>query len=286
MKLFDILFKETIGDLYGAESFAGGPFGIGGNLQLAKPNPLKSLVDPAEEEENKVSGHLDNWYKYPPSNRTMPTPGKAHMSLKELKLKDLLFIAERNESDMMFRDLPGWPRMNTLAQKRNFVPPGEGENQIDPDLQRIPLIPGMVGKNSNKDAWYGTGPLNVNPLTQNPTPEKADDLNLVKQGAESVSSYKVSKPENRGILTIKTNDLVDKQQFVPKPHGEDDDPMVHHLNDPGDVPSRPGTMSYLTNPKQNVPDGNIKTKLNRPTAFVSLADVIGTNSRQNKPKPT
>lgn len=121
MKLSQILFtNENSGDFSGAGTFQGGPFGFGNKHQLAAHEPWEGLKDQEETDE--------------------------------------IFLKERSPSDILYRDLPGFPRMNTLAKPVDHIPhsPSDEERYNVPDL-----IP--PGRDGEAGEHFGFGPLEEDP---------------------------------------------------------------------------------------------------------------------------
>ena len=134
---------ENTGDTSGSPTFQGGPWGMGKHHQLAVNNPSKNLVDPQEEEEKHVYGSLDGEYDDHP--HMQPIPDDTHS------------IEERSEGDALYRDLPGYPRMNALVAPQNFMPKGlTGEPKRDTSNMRLSLTP---PGNGEKEEWFGVGPF-------------------------------------------------------------------------------------------------------------------------------
>ena len=130
VSLVNLLFKEGPGDFAGSDTFQGGPFGFGGQRQLAAPTKNEKLIDPAEEEKN---------HDY-------------HMSNK-------LKLSEREASDIFYRDLPGNLPANALVNRQQHVPVDTKDEELQTNMSRVSLS-SLLG--SGKAEKHGYGPLKLN----------------------------------------------------------------------------------------------------------------------------
>lgn len=132
---------EWIGDFAGAPTFQGGPYGTGKEKQLSSPHKEPAIVQGEEEQ-------------------------------------DELALNERHGTEIFYRDLSGFPEMNTLTHKKSFVP--RDPNEADSQPKMGPTIDGMPVEPDGVDTWKST------------------------------------KPEYRGKWIIRMNQLVKQEDFIPE----------------------------------------------------------------------
>jgi hypothetical protein len=135
VRLGDLL-REDSGDYSGEPSFQGGPLGFGGRQQLANPVVAPGLQDPNEKK----------YYPFMPS--LYPA---LFAQEKDEEVYDGIEAAEdmplteysRARGDILYKDLPGGPAMNTLEDPVDHVPHGEDqEGKLDTDAYGVQhLIP-------------------------------------------------------------------------------------------------------------------------------------------------
>lgn len=176
---------EGIGDPSGEASFRGGPYGFGGKQQLMVQNPATRDLEVAEEEEKDANYEQEKWglNKYQQS-RTPPfiNPSvKAQMpdSVREA----VKTLVEREVSDMFYRDLPGFPRPNTLVDPQKFVPTPDDPAELDP-------------QDGSPIEWLGQPDL-----------EKAVQM-------EDLSVWSSTNPGVRGYNNMQMNSLARPAVFV------------------------------------------------------------------------
>jgi hypothetical protein len=199
--------KENSGDFSGAPSFQGGPYGYGGKAQMAKP---ESQV-PKDFEEilgKAVENEIESLF-----------------GLSEE------VISERDSSDANYRDLPGFPAMDTLVSKQTFVPedPAERQNQdmLGPTIDQVPIDDLVINN------WKATTPGKAGKLTTviNTLVDQGLEENMTSTGPGIWSTWKGNKlvaqrdwqQENdpTGDITADSNisgmgKLVKPRTFVPK----------------------------------------------------------------------
>jgi len=241
MKLTQLLF-EASGDFSGAPSFAGGPFGFGGFRQLVKPHTPVTTVDPAEKDklETYDDGYDSRSHLLPHEDETLRTEN-----------------AVNDPARGAYSDLRGYPRMNSLADKVDFIPPDKDKArnfpEEDKDNVRIDLVPD--GKDDMEPEYWGYGSLDEPYETGRTVPRRKFEETLALQGNPSINNWKTTTRQNMG----KQQRSVDYSQLV-EPHDwvkdlPADDWDRNKLDDPDDVLTRPGTMGTITAPRKHMPDG-------------------------------
>ena len=132
-KLSDLY--ENAGDPSGDVSFRGGPYGFGGNRQLVAINPATAAIEKQTQDEINSNVDRRSWVirtdrRLPPiepqdSNERSPA-GAAIKESDEI-------LQEREASDILYRDLPGWPpQPNALVLQKDFVPDPDNKLYLDP----------------------------------------------------------------------------------------------------------------------------------------------------------
>jgi hypothetical protein len=158
---------ENIGDPSGEASFRGGPYGFGGKQQLIVQNPATYDLETAEEEEKDENYEQEKWGlgKHQQSRTPPFFNPKVQTTMPDAVREAVRTLVEREVSDMLYRDLPGWPRMNTLVQKQEFVPTPDDPAELDPQsgapIEK--LGPTVFGKeqqlqNEEMNVWSSTNP--------------------------------------------------------------------------------------------------------------------------------
>lgn len=145
----------------GAPSFQGVAYGYGGRAQLA--GPPRPLPDDFEKiVDDLVADEMDDMF----GGATEPVWTRENT------------LRERNQSDQFYRDLPGWPAVNTLVAKKDFVPvDAKAVDDVD---------------------WLGP---TVNGVALNDVPNN------------TASNWKATTPEKRGKQMIDINALVQTQEL-------------------------------------------------------------------------
>ena len=123
--LFKKIFAEGPGDFAGSDSLQGGPFGYGGNRQLANPVKNPKIIDPKQEEKDHIL--------------KLPIP-----------------IMEREASDILYRDLPGNVPPNSLVNKVAHIPIDPKDQAQQTNMSRVSLS-SLIS--SPKQEKWGYGPL-------------------------------------------------------------------------------------------------------------------------------
>ncbi|MFA6049900.1 MAG: hypothetical protein WC761_01765 [Candidatus Paceibacterota bacterium] len=134
--------KEQVGgpNFYGNPSFGGtGNFGRGGYKQLAHfgLNPATDKI--AKQEQSEINANVDretySLGKYGSGVDPEPTPhwngrnGTVNEEAEEASLEEQ---APYDNSVSRMRDLPGFPKMNSLVNPKGFVPANDTSKHTDP----------------------------------------------------------------------------------------------------------------------------------------------------------
>jgi len=109
---------EGPGDPSGADSFQGGPYGFGGHRQISGVDSSTKAVFDQEQDEINQNIDRSSWVTSKDRKRPVGSPENV--------------LSEREASDQFYRDLPGFPKMNTLVRGKQFVPTPDEEHLPDP----------------------------------------------------------------------------------------------------------------------------------------------------------
>jgi hypothetical protein len=127
----------------GAPSFSGGPYGFGAETQLAAPlNPATQKIKDKEEDEKDQNVEDQIWSlgKYVVGSGPVAKMDYKSTTSVPLPLDE---TAAMDTANTRMRDLPGFPRMNTLvAQKQHTPPAKEMDEYLGPTLNGMPLDDG------------------------------------------------------------------------------------------------------------------------------------------------
>ena len=315
-KLADIIFaNENTGDFSGAGTFQGGPYGFGNRYQLASSEIWPGLVDPAEDLPNNpsmwpaVRAQKDSDRdKYDSLESPEVYDDRTHLLPGEDEVRDQIldpeadvepsyyytpdYVNERGPSDILYRDLPGFPAMNTLAGKKDHIPEDEDPDRDpdDPEEERynIPnVLPTPREKVRGEPFGYGHYEDETN-LTLSrdssdtnmfdPMNPDADgkELNLNKKRNRSLNRWKETEKENLGHTNRDqaynhiTNQqdhigqagwlsvLVKPENYIKKEFGQQD--YKKELDEPDDVPLAAGYSGVVVNPVKHVPGPIYKSR--------------------------
>lgn len=297
-KLFDILYtNENTGDFSGAGTFQGGPYGFGNRYQLANSQVWPGLAD-REDKDNPDNPSLwpaieaqrdpkDTEYQSLESSEIYDSrphllPGEDVVRDKILDKEEDIepsyfyeedpdMINERGASDVLYRDMYGWPPTNTLADPVDHVPEDEDQDRESPEEERynIPkLLPSP--REGERGIPFGKGPVNspgegllaLEPgdmITQgsmyNPM-EPDDGLKLTQKRNRSLNRWKETEEVNKGHTNRDEvfNHLVKPVNYIKKEFGQND--YVKDLDNPDDVPLQVGGQGVIAHPVKHVP-GNV-----------------------------
>lgn len=137
------LYAQARGVFTGNPTFQGGPFGFGGEAQLAGGlNPATQNIQDKEQEEldQNVTDQIWSLGKYlvgsGPNKFVDFTTGRDAIPTTVTEQSPI------DNSISRMRDLPGFPKMNSLVNKKQFMPPEE-ENKdkvyLGPTIDNVPL---------------------------------------------------------------------------------------------------------------------------------------------------
>ena len=289
-KLTDILFtNENTGDFSGAGTFQGGPYGFGNRYQLANsevwpglvdpeedlpPNPsLKPAIDAQKDPKDSQYDSLESSEVY--DERPHLLPGEDTVR-DELLLKPdyepSYFYEPINEDParVLYRDLPGFPAMNTLSDPEEHVPEDEDLDREAPEEERynIPqLLPG--GREGERGIPFGHGPIDppgalslqpgdigMQTSMYDPMQPEGNELNLTKKRNQTLNRWKETTEVDKGHTNrdVVFNHLVKPVNYIKKEFGQND--YVKDLDSEDDVPLHAGAMGVVAHPVKHVP-GNV-----------------------------
>ena len=297
-KLKNILFKENSGDFSGAGTFQGGAYGFGNRYQLANSQIWPGLLDPEED----LPGNPSFWpalraqrdsdrNDYDSLESSEVYDDRPHLGpIEDSEREELLdpendidpsyfyMVNERGPSDVNYRDLPGFPKANTLSHPVSHVPEDEDPDQEESDTEEerynVPRLlpsprenvrgePFGLGSyddqdnltlNRNKSDTNITDPMNDQIFNPMDDFESGNELRLNKKRNKSLKSWKTTTPENMGHTNRDAvfNHLVNPVNWIEKEFGQDD--YKKELDEEDDVPTRAGSMGgNLANKVKHVP---------------------------------
>lgn len=270
---------EDSGDYSGEPTFQGGPLGFGGRQQLANPVTAPGLQDPAEE-------------KYYP---VMPS------------LYPVLFAQERDpvaqldeytraRGDVLYKDLPGGPAINTLDKPVDHVPHGEDpEGKLDTDAYGVQhLIP-----NGRDDIDPGEQYMVDDLDDSSVNGLKLDKANIMA----SPNDYAVTSPEYRGKNiknppSVVFDQLVKPVDWIGMETGTDQPYLPGEINDQ-DFESRVMQAGNIVKPVVWVGNGDNRNNNNMDKPYLKpdyyLSEIMPAAKKETsntaqpattKPKPT
>ena len=132
-KLSDLY--ENAGDPSGDVSFRGGPYGFGGNRQLVAINPATAAIE--KQTQDEINSNVDRRSWVIRTDRRLPPIEPQDLNERSpagaaIKESDEI-LQEREASDILYRDLPGWPpQPNALVLQKDFVPDPDNKLYLDP----------------------------------------------------------------------------------------------------------------------------------------------------------
>jgi hypothetical protein len=295
MKLKNILFaNENTGDFSGAGTFQGGPYGFGGRDQfkaLGNQQVWPGLQDPEEDLPLNPSFRpaidaqrdpKDSEYESLESseiydNRPHMLPGEDAVRdelLNKPNLEPSYFYEPLNEDParVLYRDLPGFPAMNTLSDPVDHVPEDEDLDREEPEEERynIPhLLPSP--REGERGIPFGHGPVNtpgegmltlepgdigVQASMYSPTEPEGNELNLTKKRNQTLNRWKETTQVDKGHTNRDEvfNHLVKPVDWIKKEFGQQD--YVKDLDSDDDVPIHAGSQGVVAHPVKHVP-GNV-----------------------------
>lgn len=126
---------ENAGDPSGDVSFRGGPYGFGGSKQLVAINPATAAIE--KQTQDEIGSNVDTQSWIMRKNRRLPPIESQDLNQRTpaaaaIKESDEI-LQEREASDILYRDLPGWPpQPNALVLQKDFVPDPDNKLYLDP----------------------------------------------------------------------------------------------------------------------------------------------------------
>lgn len=294
-KLSDILYtnEQDGGGFHGGPKFQGGAYGYGFRHQLAASKMEPGLADPAEDipgnpstwpaihaqedSDKEQYGSLEGEDVYDDRNHISPMEDNEREDLLDPShdVEPSYFarppLNERGASDIFYRDLPGFPAMNTLADKEDHVPDDEDSDreQDDPEEERY-NIPNLIPqpREGRRGKPFGLGKYNdetelalsrgsstdtnmFDPM--NNTNSDGEELKLTQKRNKTLNRWKETDQEDRGHTNrdMVSNHLVAPQNFIKKSWGQTD--VKKKLDEPDDVEMAVGRSGVIVNPVKHVP---------------------------------
>lgn len=297
MKLKKLLFtNENTGDFSGAGTFQGGPYGFGDRYQLANsqvwpglqdpdadlpPNPsFRPAIDAQRDPKDTEYESLESSEIYDSRPHLLPGEDVVRDKIldREQDVEPSYFynpeegiISERDAAAILYRDMPGFPAMNTLSDPVEHVPEDEDPDREEPEEERynIPkLLPSP--REGKRGVPFGHGPINtpgegmlalepgdmgIQDSMYDPM-EPEDGLNLTKKRNRSLNRWKETEEINKGHTNRDEvfNHLVKPVDWIKKEFGQND--YVKDLDDEDDVPIHAGGQGVIAHPVKHVP-GNV-----------------------------
>lgn len=287
-KLADILFNENSGDFSGAGTFQGGPYGFGNRHQLADSEIWPGLFDPKEDAITKSSmwpavraADSSDKNKYDSLESSEIYDDRPHLLPGEDTVRDQLlnepeiepsyFYEPINEDParVLYRDLRGWPPMNTLSGPVVHVPDDEDPDREYPEEERynIPkLLPSP--REDDRGVPFGYGPVNepaegsLNLLpgdlgTQasmyDPMEPEGNELKLTQKRNQTLNRWKETTQVDKGHTNRDEvfNHLVKPVNWIKREWGQTN--YKKTLDEPDDVPVAVGHAGVISNPVKHVP---------------------------------
>jgi hypothetical protein len=299
MKLKNILFaNENTGDFSGAGTFQGGPYGFGNRYQLANsqvwpglqdpdadlpPNPsFRPAIDAQRDPKDSEYESLESSEVYDSRPHLLPGEDTVRDEILDRE-KDLEpsyfynpeyqdFVNERDAAAILYRDMPGFPAMNTLSDPVEHVPEDEDLDREEPEEERynIPhLLPSP--REGERGIPFGHGPVNtpgegmltlepgdigVQASMYSPTEPEGNELNLTKKRNQTLNRWKETTQVDKGHTNRDEvfNHLVKPVDWIKKEFGQQD--YVKDLDSDDDVPIHAGSQGVVAHPVKHVP-GNV-----------------------------
>ena len=290
MKLKNILFKEADGGgFHGGPKFQGGPYGYGNRYQLAASEMWPGLADPAEDLPNNPSmwpavhaQHDSDREQYGDLESADVYDDRNHLSpLEDTEREDLLdpkndvepsyfynpdpnYMAE-DAARVLYRDLPGFPAMNTLADPEDHVPDDQDPDREVPEEERY-NIPNLLPspREGERGIPFGHGPLNtpgelslqpgdINNQMYDASKPEGNELRLTRNRNQTLNRWKETTQVDKGHTNRDEvfNHLVKPVDFIKKSWGQTD--YAKQLDEPEDVPLAVGHAGVIANPVKHVP---------------------------------
>jgi len=294
-KLFDILYtNENTGDFSGAGTFQGGPYGFGNRYQLANSqiwpglqdseeglpiNPsLKPAIDAQKDPKDTDYESLESSEIYDSRPHLLPGEDivRDEVLLKSKDVEPSYFYTpdfmNEDPARVLYRDLPGFPAMNTLSEPIEHVPEDEDPDREEPEEERynIPhLLPSP--REDKRGVPFGHGPVNVSDegtlsmkpgdigmqaSMYDPMEPNGNQLKLTQKRNQTLNRWKETTEVDKGHTNRDEifNHLVKPVDYIKKEFGQND--YVKDLDNPDDVPLHAGSQGVIAHAVKHVP-GNI-----------------------------
>lgn len=298
MKLKNILFaNENTGDFSGAGTFQGGPYGFGNRYQLTNsqvwpglqdpdadlpPNPsFRPAIDAQRDPKDTEYESLESSEIYDARPHLLPGEDVVRDKIldKEQDIEPSYFynpeegmISERDAAAILYRDMPGFPAMNTLSEPIDHVPEDEDQDREEPEEERynIPkLLPSP--REGKRGVHFGHGPVNVpgegmlalepgdigvQASMYSPTEPEGNQLKLTQKRNQTLNRWKETTQVDKGHTNRDEvfNHLVKPVDWIKKEFGQQD--YVKDLDDEDDVVIQAGGQGVISHPIKHVP-GNV-----------------------------
>jgi len=320
-KLFDILFtNENTGDFSGAGTFQGGPYGFGNRYQLANsqvwpglqdpdeglpPNPsLRPAIDAQRDPKDTEYESLESSEIYDSRPHLLPGEDmvRDEVLLKSKDIEPSYFYTpdfmNEDPARVLYRDLPGFPAMNTLSEPIDHVPDDQDPDRTEPEEERynVPrLLPSP--REGKRGVPFGHGPVNVpgegtlsmkpgdigvQASMYDPMEPEGNQLNLTKKRNQTLNRWKETTEVDKGHTNRDAvfNHLVKPIDYIKKEFGQND--YVKDLDNPDDVPLHAGGQGVIAHPVKHVP-GNINIYKKGNPGY-SLGEAKETKMAKKEPK--
>jgi hypothetical protein len=320
-KLFDILYtNENTGDFSGAGTFQGGPYGFGNRYQLANsevwpglqdpeeglpPNPsLRPAIDAQRDPKDTEYESLESSEIYDSRPHLLPGEDmvRDEVLLKSKDIEPSYFYTpdfmNEDPARVLYRDLPGFPAMNTLSEPIDHVPEDEDPDRTEPEEERynIPhLLPSP--REGKRGVPFGHGPVNVpgegtlelqpgdigvQASMYDPMEPEGNQLNLTKKRNQTLNRWKETTEVDKGHTNRDEvfNHLVKPVNYIKKEFGQQD--YVKDLDDEDDVVIQAGGQGVISHPIKHVP-GNVNIYKKGNPGY-SLGEAKETKMAKKEPK--
>jgi hypothetical protein len=320
-KLFDILYtNENTGDFSGAGTFQGGPYGFGNRYQLANsevwpglqdpeeglpPNPsLRPAIDAQRDPKDTEYESLESSEIYDSRPHLLPGEDmvRDEVLLKSKDIEPSYFYTpdfmNEDPARVLYRDLPGFPAMNTLSEPIDHVPEDEDPDRTEPEEERynIPhLLPSP--REGKRGVPFGHGPVNVpgegtlelqpgdigvQASMYDPMEPEGNQLNLTKKRNQTLNRWKETTEVDKGHTNRDEvfNHLVKPVNYIKKEFGQQD--YVKNLDDEDDVVIQAGGQGVISHPIKHVP-GNVNIYKKGNPGY-SLGEAKETKMAKKEPK--
>ena len=295
MKLKAILFtNENTGDFSGAGTFQGGPYGFGNRYQLADseiwpglqdpnedlpPNPsLRPVIDAQRDPKDSEYDSLMSAEIYDSHPHLLPGEDTVRDDIlnRDKDLEPSYFynpeegmISERDAAAGLYRDMPGFPAMNTITDPVDHVPDDEDPDREAPEEERynipkllpspregergIPFGHGPVNTPGDGDLTLEPGDIGVQASMYSPTEPEGEQLKLTQKRNQTLNRWKETTETDKGHTNRDEvfNHLVKPVKWIEKEFGQQD--YVKDLDNEDNVVTQAGAQGVISHPVKHVP---------------------------------